>query len=25
MTPRITRHFIIQVGTMGIGKHSDMD
>jgi len=25
MTPRVTRHFIMQVGTMIIGKHSDTD
>ena len=25
MMPRITQHFTIQVDTMSIGKHSDMD
>jgi len=25
MMPHVTQHFIIQVGTMSIGKHSDMD
>jgi len=25
MMPRITQHFTIQVGTMSIGKHSDVD
>jgi len=25
MTPHVTRHFIIQVGTIIKGKHSDMD
>jgi len=25
MTPHVTQHFIIQVDTMYIGKHSDTD